>query len=301
MSPAQELAGAANPGVLQHTGAVDKSVVALRDAALAYGQRLIWQHLDLQVGAGEFVGVLGPNGSGKSSLLRVLLGDQSLRAGTAQVCGAPIRRGSPLIGYIPQHGALAPDTAIRGRDLVGFGYDGHRIGLSLPSRAKREAVDRAIDTVGAAAFADQPLALLSGGERQRLRIAQALVTRPRLLLCDEPLLNLDLHHQREVADAIDRVRRTDGTTVLFVTHEINPILPLVDRIVYLASGQVRVGATEEVLRSEVLSELYHAPVDVIHHNGRIVVLGGEDSPVHSQHSHGHHHDDEDLGRQGPHV
>ncbi|MBO1766311.1 ATP-binding cassette domain-containing protein [Allobranchiibius sp. GilTou38] len=262
--------------------------VSLHDAELAYGSRVLWSGLDLQVQAGEFVGVLGPNGAGKSSLLRVLLGEQPLRHGRALVCGEPVHRGSPLIGYIPQHGALAPDTAIRGRDLVGFGWDGHRIGISLGSRAKKDAVQRAMQTVGATAYADAPLSMLSGGERQRLRIAQALVTRPRLLLCDEPLLNLDLHHQREVAQAIDRVRRLEGTAVLFVTHEINPILPLVDHVAYLAGGKARVGTAEEVMRAEVLSELYGAPVDVLHHHGRIVVLGGDDSATPG---HDHHHEE----------
>ena len=172
---------------------------------------------------------------------------------------------------------------IRGRDLVGMGIDGHKWGFGLFSRSRRRRIDEAIASVGATAFADAPLTMTSGGEQQRLRIAQALVTDPELLLCDEPLSSLDLRHQQEVTKLIDTARRTRNLGVLFVTHEINPVLPYVDRVVYVAGGKVRVGTPDEVLRSEVLTDLYGSPVEVFRHDDRIIVLADDER---SSHLHG---------------
>jgi zinc/manganese transport system ATP-binding protein len=248
-------------------------VVALRDAGLSYGTRQLWQHLDLDVGAGEFLAVLGPNGSGKTSLVKVLLGLTTLSAGTALVGGEPPHRGSSTIGYIPQQKGFDKDLPIRGTDLVRLGLDGHRWGIGWPSRARRRRVDAAIAAVGAAGFADAPIGQLSGGEQQRLRIAQAVLGEPDLLLCDEPLLSLDLKHQRTVVDALEQQRRTRHVAVVFVTHEINPILPVTDRVLYLVGQRWAIGTPEEVLTSNTLSELYQTTVDVLRVQGRIVIVG----------------------------
>ena len=126
-------------------------------------------------------------------------------------------------------------------------------------------------------YADAPIGRLSGGEQQRLRVAQALLGDPALLLCDEPLLSLDLSHQRGVVELIDARRRAARTAVVFVTHEINPILPFVDRILYLAGGRWAAGPVDEVMTSERLSDLYGVAVDVLRVRGRIVVVGAADS------------------------
>ncbi|MGU3432848.1 metal ABC transporter ATP-binding protein [Actinomycetes bacterium M1A6_2h] len=244
--------------------------VELRSASLSFGDRTLWSGLDLTVAPGEFVAVLGPNGSGKTSLLKVLLGQNQLTSGTARLGGKP--------GYIPQQKAIDEGIPLRGRDFVGLGWDGHRWGIGFRERKnRRAAVDLAIDAVGATAFADDPLGRLSGGEQQRLRVAQALVGDPDVLLCDEPLLSLDLANQQVVAHLIDQRRRTHSTSVVFVTHEINPILPVVDRIVYLVDGKFRIGSTDEVMTSEVLSELYDTDVEVLRVRGRLVVVGTGDA------------------------
>ncbi|WP_010524001.1 metal ABC transporter ATP-binding protein [Nesterenkonia sp. F] len=255
-------------------------VVALHDAAVGFDGRTLWQQLDLQLAPGEFLAVLGPNGAGKSTLLKVLLGLQKLAAGTAEIAGRPARRGSSAVGYIPQQHTLPAETPLRGRDLVALGLDGHRFGLRLRGRAERREVDRLLEEVGATEYADMPVGLLSGGEQQRLRAAQALAGDPAVLLCDEPLHSLDLHHQQAITDLIQRQAAERGAAVVFVTHEINPVIDHVDRVLYFARGRHRIGATREVMRTEVLSELYDAPVDVLEHRGRLVVMG--------QHLEGHH-------------
>lgn len=259
------------------------SVLRLRGAGLRFGDRELWSGVDLDVRAGEFVAVLGANGSGKTSLLRAVLGQQQLSAGELQVLGEPVHRGNRRIGYIPQHKLADEGTPLRARDLLGLGIDGHRFGLPLPSRSRRAAVAALLEAVGATSFADAPIGSLSGGEQQRVRVGQALAGDPALLLCDEPLIALDLAHQRAVSELIDRHRRERNLGVLFVTHDVNPVLGMVDRVLYLAGGRFRIGTPDEVLRSEVLSELYAAPVDVIRARGRVIVVGAPDhSHVHEE-------------------
>ncbi len=261
-------------------------VLSLRDAELTLGGRVLWSGLDLDVAPGEFVAILGANGSGKTSLLKTVLGQHRLSAGTAALLGGPIRHGDRRVGYVPQQRLADEGTPLRGRDLVGFGVDGHRWGVALPSRARRARIDALLDAVGARRYADTPIASLSGGEQQRLRIGQALAGDPALLLCDEPLLSLDLRAQGVVSRLIDDNRRQRGFGVLFVTHDINPVLDVVDRVLYLAGRRFRIGTPQEVLRSEVLSELYQSPVDVIRASGRVVIVGTPDQ----SHVHGPVHD-----------
>ncbi|RZS41161.1 zinc/manganese transport system ATP-binding protein [Herbihabitans rhizosphaerae] len=256
------------------TTTTTSTAISLRGATLSYGDRVLWDGLDLDIAPGEFVAVLGPNGSGKTSLLRVLLGLQRLSAGTVEVAGARPGRASRSVGYIPQQRALDPSLTVRGRDLVGLGLDGHRWGIGFGGmRDRRRRVTDAVAAVGATDFADRPVGLLSGGEQQRLRVAQALVGDPAVLLCDEPLLSLDIANQRAVSTLIDKRRRDADTAVVFVTHEINPVLPLVDRVLYLVDGRFRIGTPDEVMTSKNLSELYRAAVEVIKVRGQIHVVG----------------------------
>nr|WP_238173840.1 ATP-binding cassette domain-containing protein [Kribbella speibonae] len=256
-------------------------LLTLEGAALGFGSRMLWEDLDLEVRRGELIAVLGANGSGKSSLLKVVLGQLRLRSGSARVLGTPVRRGDRRIGYIPQQRLADDGLPLRGRDLVALGVDGHRWGVPLPSRRRRQRVSQLLSSVGAEAYESVPVASLSGGEQQRLRIAQALAAEPRLLLCDEPLLSLDLPHQRLVCDLVDDARRRLDLAVLFVTHDINPILDKVDRVLYIANNRFRIGTPDEVMTSEVLSDLFDAPVDVIRHRGRILVAGvPDDQPYH---------------------
>jgi zinc/manganese transport system ATP-binding protein len=251
--------------------------VQLSKATLGFGTRRLWTDLDLAVQPGEFLAVLGPNGAGKTSLLKVLLGLLKLTSGTVQVGNATPRRGSDLVGYVPQQRGFDADLGARGRDLVALGADGHRFGRPWSSKRTRELVNAAVAAVGASAYADAPIGKLSGGEQQRLRIAQALISDPALLLCDEPLLSLDLHHQRGVIDLIDARRRDADTAVLMVTHEINPVLPIVDRILYLVEGRWAIGTPDEVMTSQRLSDLYQTEIDVIRVRDRIIVIGAADS------------------------
>jgi zinc/manganese transport system ATP-binding protein len=271
-------------------GRLTQPTIQLRRSALRYGARTLWSALDVDVAPGEFLAVLGPNGSGKTSLLKVLLGLQRLSTGSVSVCGRTPQRGS-VVGYIPQQKSFDRDLPLRGSDLVRLGLDGHRWGIGLANLAARARVAEAIAAVGAGAYADAPVGLLSGGEQQRLRVAQALVGDPRLLLCDEPLLSLDLAHQQAVSALIDTRRRSAGTSVVFVSHEVNPILAMIDRVLYLVGGRWAIGTPDEVMTSARLSDLYGTEIDVLRVRNRIVVLGAPDG-AHADHGGHHHHPDQ---------
>ena len=266
---------------------METPAVQLMDATLRIADRLIWEKLDLEVKPGEFLAVLGPNGAGKTSLLRVLLGLVGLSSGDALIYGAKPHRGNDLVGYIPQQKGFDRDLPIRGRDLVSFGLDGHRYGIPLANAGNRELVSRMLKEVDALDFADAPIGRLSGGEQQRLRVAQALIGNPRVILCDEPLLSLDLAHQRNVTALIDRQRKKTKSAVLFVTHEINPILSVVDRVLYLVGGRWAIGTPDEIMTSGKLSELYGTDVDVLRVRDRIIVIGTNDPALGEEGAHHH--------------
>jgi zinc/manganese transport system ATP-binding protein len=262
-----------------------EAVIACKRAQVRLGGRTIWQDVTFEVRSGEFIAILGPNGAGKSTLLKVLLGVLPLSEGSARVLGASVRRGNTQVGYLPQRRSFDADVRVRGRDVVRLGLDGGHWGVPLPglqrlwggsarAREAAERVEEVIDLVGARHYAHRPIGELSGGEQQRLLIAQALVTRPRILVLDEPLESLDLQNQQIVSALIRRVSQEQQVTVLLVAHDVNPILSYLDRVIYIGRGQTAIGAPQEVITSETLSRLYNTPIEVLHtRDGRIVVVG----------------------------
>jgi len=260
------------------------AVIEASGLASGYGRKIIWSGADFSVGAGEFLTVLGSNGVGKSTLLRMVLGLLPPADGRLTVFGAPPQRGDPRIGYVPQRRALDPDLSISAADVVGLGVDGHRWGMRLSRRAGRqrqEAVAGALAAVGAAGYARRAAGRLSGGEQQRMQLAQALVARPRLLLLDEPLASLDLRSQQAVSQLVADLRAEQGFTVVLVTHDINPVLAVTDRVMYIAGGSVSVGPPGQVITSENLSRLYQAEVEVLTDSrGRVFVVGLEAETAH---------------------
>lgn len=263
-----------------------RSVLRLEAAAVRAGGRTIWSDVSLTVRAGEFVAVLGPNGVGKSTLLRAILGLHPVASGRVEVLGAAPGQHADRVGYLPQRRSFDPSTRIRGVDVVRLGWDGDRWGLPLGrrrSRAARERVDEVVALVGAEGYAGRPIGRCSGGEQQRLLIAQALVRRPELLVLDEPLDSLDVTNQASVSALVQSVCRAEKVAVLLVAHDVNPILPYLDQVVYLAQGGAVMGPPEGVIDAETLTRLYGTPVDVLRdRTGRLVVVGQPD--LHPEHA-----------------
>lgn len=268
------------------------SVVVLRAGRVELGRRVIWSDVDIDVASGEFVAVLGPNGVGKSTLIKTVLGQMPLAAGELRVFGQPPGARNRDIGYVPQRRAFDAGLRVRAVDLVRLGLNGDRWGLPLfnasARREEQKETDRVLDLVGASSYAHRPIGELSGGEQQRVLIAQALIRRPRLLLLDEPLDSLDLPNQASVSSLIASISRANDIAVMLVAHDVNPILPYLDRVIYLGHGRAVTGTPAEVVTSETLSALYDAPVEVLRaSDGRLVVVGQPEAPAH--HADRHHH------------
>jgi zinc/manganese transport system ATP-binding protein len=237
--------------------------------------RPILDQVSFTIGPGQFTGLIGPNGAGKTTLLRVILGLRSPGHGHVSILGRSRSPRNQPVGYVPQKVLLDPDLPMRARDLVALGTDGNKYGLRLRSRERDQVVTEMLHAVDAARFADARVGNLSGGEQQRVLIAHALVSRPRLLLLDEPLASLDLRSRQEIISLLARIAREQKIAVLLSAHEMNSLLPVMDRIVYLAGGRAASGTVAEVVTSEVLSRLYGHRVDVLHVNGRVLVVAGQ--------------------------
>ena len=249
-------------------------VLGVEEVSVSLGGRQILTDVSFTIGAGQFTGLIGPNGAGKTTLLRVILGLQRPSSGTVAVLGQPRSRRNSAIGYVPQKVLLDSDLPMRAKDLVALGIDGNRFGIPLPSKSRSEAVRDMLHAVDADRFADARVGNLSGGEQQRVLIAHALISRPKLLLLDEPLANLDLHSGQEIISLLARIAAEQHVAVLLSAHEMNPLLPVMDRVVYLAGGRAASGTTEQVIQPEVLSKLYGHHVDVLHVHGRVLVVAG---------------------------
>ena len=314
-TPSQDSAAAQDSAVAQD------NALTVDGVSVRLGGREVLHDVRFSIKPGEFVGLIGSNGAGKTTLLRVILGLLPATAGKITVGGRQrgergagrdsrqrgergagkdskqrgergAGKGAAGVGYVPQKIQLDPDMPLRARDLVGLGLDGQRLGIPFPSRARRKLVDEMLRAVDAEHIGNARVGNLSGGEQQRIMIAHALNSRPGLLLLDEPLANLDIASEQEVVALLGRIAKEQGIAVLISAHEMNPLLPVMDRIVYMAHGRAASGPTDEVVTGERLSQLYGHHVDVIHVHGRVLVVAGRgeglDIPI--EHS-GAHADD----------
>ncbi|WP_225721250.1 metal ABC transporter ATP-binding protein [Candidatus Vallotiella sp. (ex Adelges kitamiensis)] len=260
--------------------------IELNCVTLKLGTRCVLNDISFTVSAGEFIGVLGPNGAGKTTLMRALLGLSPLSCGRLRVLRKPVTPGNAEIGYMPQVRNISTARRLSGRDFIACAFDGNRWGITLARGRKRRIINDVLSIVGALSLADRPLIELSGGERQRLLLAQCLLGQPRLLLLDEPLISLDLNHQASVVELVRRVQRQLGITVLFSAHELNPLLNVIDRVLYLGNGRAALGTVDEVITPPILSRLYgDVPIDVMRLSGRIFVMLGGIEIEKSHHSH----------------
>ena len=244
---------------------------------------VVWDNANFSIKRGEFIAVLGPNGAGKTTLFKLLLGLNKPLNGALSVFGKVPNRGNRHIGYIPQRHPIDSETKIEALQLVCLGLNGHRWGIGSTKTDTKDAL-AALNAVGAEKLAHRPLGMLSGGELQRVFLAEALIGKPDLLLLDEPLSSLDIRRESDFVRLINDIVRSRGVTVLFIAHDINPLLSVLDRVMYVTNGHVTIGKPKDILTSSSLTDLYDTPVEVLtDSHGRIVIVGTE-KPVHHDES-----------------
>jgi len=259
------------------TAGVKPAIVTAENVVAGYPGKIVWRGASFSLDRGELIAVIGPNGAGKTTLFRLLLGLQQPVTGAVKIFNETPRRGNPRIGYVPQRHAIDSETNVECLELVHLAYCGHQWGFHLSAKVGRKAALVALESVGAGELASKPLNALSGGELQRIFLAEALVSDPDLLLLDEPLSNLDIRRAQELVQLVDKVVRSRNVTALLVAHDINPLLPYLDKIVYIANGKVATGTPKDVLTSERLTALYDTHVEVIRDSrGSVAIIGVED-------------------------
>ncbi|WP_342220462.1 metal ABC transporter ATP-binding protein [Rickettsiella endosymbiont of Miltochrista miniata] len=250
------------------------NAIEFKQLSLAYGQRYIFQDFTANIKAGEFIAILGANGAGKSTLLRSILGLIAPTKGSIALFGQAVHKGAAFIGYMPQLRQNIGNS-LSAYAWLGANLNGYQWGLPVLNAQQTEELQRVIQLVKAEKIVNRPYSLLSGGERQRLLLAQALLNKPKILLLDEPLMNLDPYYQATLVSLIDEIRLQYGITILFTSHDINPLLTSVDRVLYLAKGKAVIGSVNEIINSKKLSELYGLDIQVIQHEQQLFVINKE--------------------------
>lgn len=245
--------------------------IVAKNLTLGYKQHPVIYDFNAEFTTEHFVGVFGPNGAGKTTLLRSLLGLIKPIKGTLTVLDKEPHSGNPLIGYVPQ---LIPtlSTAIDSESFLMATLRGQRWGLPIVTRAQRKRVQEMLSRVGAQNYAKRSFNELSGGERQRIMLAQALLSHPKILLLDEPLSNLDIHYQQVLLSLLKELQQELQVTLLLTAHDVNPLLSIMNQVLYLAKGHAAIGSVAEVITSQTLTDLYETPIEVIEQKGRIFVM-----------------------------
>jgi ABC-type Mn2+/Zn2+ transport system ATPase subunit len=229
-----------------------------------YGRDPVLVNVDLELGVGEFVGVVGPSGSGKSTLLKAI-------AGSVEPIAGRIERASDLsIGYVPQVETVNWYFPVTVREAILMArIDGRR----LPWPSKQEVVEaqEVLERLGLEGLADRHIRELSGGQQQRVFIARAMLGRPRLLLLDEPTSGVDVRTRHDVMHVIHDLHH-EGLAIVLTTHDLNGIASHLPRLVCLNREVIATGSPRQVITSEVLERTYGAPLEVLSHGGMPVVL-----------------------------
>jgi zinc/manganese transport system ATP-binding protein len=255
--------------------------------SVSLGGNTILSGINAEIGAGEFIGIFGPNGAGKTTLVRCIVGTLAPTHGSIRVLGLAPNQAARQIGYMPQGHVGFDLTALSARALVEAAYEGDSWGIPWTSKKSKLEVDRVLEITEATSYAGRRFSVLSGGERQRIMLAQALLGNPRLLVLDEPLASLDPKNQALLIDCVARVKKQTGTTVLFVAHDMNPLMNVMDRVLYLAGGGAALGTLDEVATSESLTKLYGFGIEVVRTPNRVFVVSSEGNVTESHCGHRH--------------
>lgn len=231
----------------------------LESASLAYGDRILMSPLCWQVAAGQVIGIIGKNGAGKSTLLKAILGVIPWHQGRCLFDGKPLTKQGAQVGYMPQLRLDHPPHQLNVQTYLKAVQQGTQWGCWWRSRSK--GLDEISTYTDIRHLLNRPYTQLSGGERQRVALAQALCNQPQLLLLDEPLASLDPRQQAHMVEILQQIRQHRPMTILLTTHDIRPLLPLLDGILALKAGRAEPVLPEVALNQSWAQQFYHPGCD----------------------------------------
>lgn len=244
-------------------------MLTITSLSVAYGKKTVLRDLSLQVKAGEILALIGPNGAGKTTLIRSVTGTLPLEAGQVQIQGRNVAKlgtaeRAKLLAVVPQARQLGGAYSVQ--QAVMMGRTAYMGWLGRESEADQVAVQNALRETGLEDFAERSIAQLSGGEQQRVLLARALAQATPVLLLDEPTNHLDLQHQANLLALVRELAKEQNLAVVVAMHDLNLVSLVADKVALMVDGTLReVGAPQEVLRAEWISEAYQTPVEVISH------------------------------------
>ena len=245
------------------------ATLSASNVRLSYDHTPVIDGLDFAIEPGTITTIIGPNGCGKSTLLRSLARLLRPTAGAVLLDGIsihdrPSRDVARELGILSQHSLVPPGVTVE--ELAHRGRYPHQSFLQPPTGKDKQAVEHALQLAGVLSLRDRPVNELSGGQRQRAWIAMALAQETPILLLDEPTTFLDIAHQIEIMNLVERLNRDEGRTIVMVLHDINEAARVSDRIVAMRDGKIiGDGPPEEILRPELLSTLFGVDCEVVDH------------------------------------
>lgn len=258
---------------------VRKYAVKIENLTITYNDTTAVENVNLKMLDGEFLAIMGPNGAGKTTLLKAVLGLVKPVRGKVEVYGYdPFHEGDKvkhLIGYVPQKVMLSKAVRLTVEEVVLMGALARKYPPRIPSEKDVNSALEALKIVGLEELWDRDFLELSGGQQRRVLIARALVSKPKLLLLDEPLTGVDVRSQAEISAFLNELNKKHKVSILMVTHDLNPVVEYVDRVALLFRKIYAIGTPEEVLKEDILSKVYGGRVRVFTHGGVCFAIIGD--------------------------
>ena len=232
---------------------------------IGYGDTTIINNLDVEVPDGKVTSIIGPNGCGKSTLLKALSRLLSIKDGAIHLDGQSIHAQSTKeiakkIAILPQSPEVADGLTVG--ELVSYGRFPHQKGFGRLTAEDKKEIDWALSVTGTSEFRHRSINDLSGGQRQRVWIAMALAQRTDIIFLDEPTTYLDICHQLEILELVQKLNKEQGCTIVMVLHDINQAIRFSDHLIAMKEGNIVAnGTTQEVLTKDILEKVFN--IDVV--------------------------------------